>query len=105
MFTYPTDMFYQKPMVRQPSDLPAPIGTEEGLNCVRGTNRKTPGTQSHRTQGHRCQDLGKELQRCYCCSKRNFEQTNDKEFQPPLPLHATGVTVEEKVNNDWPFTA
>ncbi len=73
-----------------------PIRAKEGLDCVRRTSRQTPGTQSHRTQGHRCQDLGKELQSCCCCSGRNLEQTNDKEFQSPLPLHPIGVTVEEK---------
>lgn len=78
--------FISRPWSDGPSDVPAPIGAEEGLDCVRGATRRTPGTQSHRTQGHRCQDLGKELQGCYCWSKRNLEQTNDKEFQPALPF-------------------
>lgn len=97
-------MFYQSSMVRQPSDVPAPIGAKEGLDCVSGATRRTPGTQSHRTQGHRCQDLGKERQGRYCWSERNLEQTNDKEFQPALPLHPSGATVEIKENTDCIFT-
>lgn len=77
-------VLYLLSMVRQPSDLLTPIGAKEGLDCVGGPTRLTLGIQSHRTQGHRCQDLGKELQSCYCWSKRNLEQTNDKEFQPSL---------------------
>lgn len=53
------------------TDFSTQVRAKETLVCVKGMSRRAAGTKSHRTQGHHCQDLGNELQSCYCWLKRN----------------------------------
>lgn len=77
------DIFHQLSI--NSTDQPAPVGEKESLDYVRGTKRRTPGTQSHRTQGHRCQDLYMSNKAAIVAPRGTSSRQMTKNFNQPSP--------------------
>lgn len=79
---------------RQASDLTTSLSTKEGWDCVGGMKTLTPGFQSHRTQGHRCQDLEMTDKAPHCWAPEELH-AHKRQRIPTIPSSTTAATVKD----------